>query len=210
MANDYIEGIIYKWTNTINGKIYIGQTVRPEIRYKRHLDDAFKNDSQFPFHKALRKYGTDNFTYEVIEKVPVAELDERETYWIAYYDSYSKGYNATKGGEGNRGYIWSDEAKARHSEIMTEVNRRIFKGKPSPNKGKKLRPHTQEELDKMSNKVYQYSLDGELLKVWDSTAECGRNGHNQGHVAACCRGEEKTHHKCFWSYKPLIFENNGK
>lgn len=210
MANDYIEGIIYKWTNTLNGKVYIGQTVRPEIRYKRHLDEAFKNNSDYHFHRALRKYGIDAFSYEVIEKVPVSELDDREVFWIAYYDSFNNGYNSTEGGKGNRGYIWSDEAKEAQSERMTDINRKLFKGKTSPLKGRKLRPHTKDELDKMSSKVYQYSLDGELLKVWDSTAECGRNGHNQGHVAACCRGEEKTHYKCFWSYKPLIFDNYGE
>ena len=46
---------------------------------------------------------------------------------------------------------------------------------------------------KLSKKVLQLSLSGELLKEWPSTAECGRNGFNQGHVAACCRGERKTH-----------------
>lgn len=206
MANDYIQGIIYKWTNTINGKVYIGQTVRPEIRYKRHLDDAFKNDSQYHFHRALRKYGTDAFTYEVIETVPVAELDEKEVYWIAYYDSYRNGYNSTEGGEGNRGKVWTEEEKKAHSIRMTEINRQLFKGKPSPHKGKKLKPHSKESLEQRSKKVYQYSLDGELLKIWDSTAECGRNGHNQGHVARCCRGEAKKHHNCFWSYKPLNFD----
>lgn len=54
-------------------------------------------------------------------------------------------------------------------------------------------------------KVYQYKLDGELVKVWNSTAECGRNGFNEGHVAACCRGEygHKTHKGYKWSYEPL-------
>ncbi|MDE5830197.1 MAG: hypothetical protein K2H53_00350, partial [Clostridia bacterium] len=133
---------------------------------------------QYHFHRALRKYGTGAFTYEVIEKVPVADLDEREIYWINYYDSFKNGYNSTEGGKGNKGMAWTDEQKQAHSIIMTEINRKLFKGKASHNKGKKFRPHTKEELEKMSKKVYQYSLEGELLKIWDSTAECGRNGHN--------------------------------
>ena len=52
-----------------------------------------------------------------------------------------------------------------------------------------------------SKKVLQFSLSGELIREWDSTQECGRNGFNQGHVAACCRGE-KPHYKGFiWMYE---------
>ena len=54
-----------------------------------------------------------------------------------------------------------------------------------------------------SKKVYQYTLDGELVKEWSSTAECGRNGYNQGSVAACCRGALKTYKGYIWSYVPL-------
>ena len=54
---------------------------------------------------------------------------------------------------------------------------------------------------KLSKRVLQLSLDGELIKVWESTRECGRNGFNQGHVAACCRGEEKTHKGFRWKYE---------
>ena len=53
---------------------------------------------------------------------------------------------------------------------------------------------------KLSKKVLQLSLNGELIKEWPSTSECGRNGFNQGHVAACCRGEEKTYKGFRWEY----------
>ena len=58
-------------------------------------------------------------------------------------------------------------------------------------------------FEDMSKKVYQYTLDGELVKIWSSTAECGRNGFFQSHIGACCRGERKTHKGYKWSYKPL-------
>ena len=54
---------------------------------------------------------------------------------------------------------------------------------------------------KLSKPVIQLSLDGKLIREWPSTAECGRNGFNIGHVAACCRGEEKTHKGFLWMYK---------
>lgn len=52
--------------------------------------------------------------------------------------------------------------------------------------------------------VYQYTLNDELVKVWSSTQECGRNGFSQAHVSSCCRGERKTHKSFKWSYKMLI------
>ena len=53
---------------------------------------------------------------------------------------------------------------------------------------------------KLSKRVIQLSLSGELIREWDSTMECGRNGFNQGHVSACCCGEEKTHKGFRWMY----------
>lgn len=90
---------IYKITNKINGKVYIGQSVDIGRRWRQHMtakDDIY-------FHKAIQKYGVDNFIWEVIEKCKKSELDERESYWIEYYDSFNKGYNCTKGGEGVSG-----------------------------------------------------------------------------------------------------------
>ena len=87
---------IYKVTNKINGKVYIGQSVDIGRRWRQHMtaeDDIY-------FHKAIQKYGVENFEWEVIEKCKKSELDERESYWIEYYDSYNKGYNCTKGGDG--------------------------------------------------------------------------------------------------------------
>ena len=52
-----------------------------------------------------------------------------------------------------------------------------------------------------SKKVLQLSLSGELIREWPSTMECGRNGFNQGAVARCCRGEQKTHKGFIWKYE---------
>ena len=90
---------IYKVTNKINGKVYIGQSVDIGKRWRQHMtakDDIY-------FHKAIQKYGVENFEWEVIEQCKKKDLDEREIYWIEYYDSFNKGYNRTKGGEGNSG-----------------------------------------------------------------------------------------------------------
>ena len=53
---------------------------------------------------------------------------------------------------------------------------------------------------KLSKKVAQYTLEGKLGKIWNSTMECGRNGFNSRHISACCRGERKTHKGFKWKY----------
>lgn len=96
-------GKIYKITNKINGKIYIGQTVKSlKERFQKHCWGTTEKDSyhlNMAIKKAIRKYGKQNFTIELIEEVEQNKLDEREVYWISYYDSYNKGYNCTRGGQ---------------------------------------------------------------------------------------------------------------
>ena len=100
-----MNGFIYKITNKLNNKVYIGQTIQKPIeRFYQHC--AKKCDKyilNMVIHKAIFKYGKDNFTFEVIEEVPRQQLNEREEYWIKYYNSYTDGYNSTKGGQkGNK------------------------------------------------------------------------------------------------------------
>ena len=72
-------GFIYKITNSINNKIYIGQTARTlNIRWKEHKVASISSDR--PLYKAMRKYGIDNFHIEIIEEIPNTLLNERETY----------------------------------------------------------------------------------------------------------------------------------
>lgn len=90
--------LIYKHTNLVNGKIYIGQTSKTmEERWKQHL--ASKTFTKFS--KALRKYGPDNWNHEILEyNIATQELaDEKEIYWIKKFNSFSNlGYNLTNGG----------------------------------------------------------------------------------------------------------------
>ena len=93
---------IYKITNNINGKIYIGKTeFSVEKRFKEHCRDAFKERCEKrPLYSAINKYGIENFTVETIEETDNPE--EREKYWIEYYGSFKNGYNATMGGDGKK------------------------------------------------------------------------------------------------------------
>ena len=93
---------IYKITNTINNKIYIGLSSNIEERWKAHKKRyKIETDKEYEKHlyRSFRKYGLDAFTFEIIEECSVEELANREIYWISYYDSYANGYNETPGGE---------------------------------------------------------------------------------------------------------------
>ena len=103
-----MKGFIYKITNRVNNKVYIGQThFTIEHRFKQHIKNFNIEHRQQPLYKAFAKYGLDNFYVEKVEEVECDKLNEREMYWIAYYDSFKNGYNATLGGNGNI-YQWTD------------------------------------------------------------------------------------------------------
>lgn len=94
---------IYKITNIKNNKIYIGQSVNIESRWKKHRTGPFsKNNSQYnsSLYRAIRKYGISNFKFEIIEECPKENLNDREIFWISYYNSNNPdiGYNLTSGG----------------------------------------------------------------------------------------------------------------
>lgn len=93
---------IYKITNVLNNQIYIGLSVDIDKRLARHRSnytDINNKEYEKTLYRAFRKYGIENFTFEVIEECSEEELSNREIYWIAYYDSFSNGYNETPGGE---------------------------------------------------------------------------------------------------------------
>lgn len=93
---------IYKITNLINGQSYIGQSVDIEKRWLREQQAAFDvNNSSYnyPISCAFRKYGFNNFQFEVLEECLRSQLNEREKYWIAQYNTFYNGYNQTLGGD---------------------------------------------------------------------------------------------------------------
>ena len=93
-------GLIYKISNDINDKVYIGKTINSlKERWSQHTGTHLYDDSHF--HRAILKYGKEHFFPEVLEdNVSDKDLADREIYWISYYDSYFNGYNSTLGGEG--------------------------------------------------------------------------------------------------------------
>ena len=94
---------IYKITNNINNKIYVGQSIDIKERWKQHLYKAY-NEKELGYnsaiHQAFRKYGYENFSFEIIELCNKEELDVKEIYWIKTLNSLAPiGYNILPGGQ---------------------------------------------------------------------------------------------------------------
>lgn len=110
---------IYKITNELNNKSYIGKTEKanPLDRFYEHIKDSkSENKENRPLYRAFNKYGIENFSFEVIETVLLEEGSAREIYWIAKCQTYGNtGYNATKGGDGT--------VYLNHSKIIEDYNR---------------------------------------------------------------------------------------
>lgn len=87
---------IYKFENNITHLCYIGQSINIEERYKEHIKKSKTGTNKF--YQAIQQYGINNFTFSILEECPYEELDNREIYWINYYDSFFNGYNSTTGG----------------------------------------------------------------------------------------------------------------
>jgi len=146
--------VIYKITNKINGKAYIGQTIQKvEQRWKEHCKKSKQNISAIS--QALTKYGKENFTFEVIKKdiLNIEELNRLENLYIKLENTMSPfGYNLTEGG---LNYIVSDITKERMRNASL---------------GKKLSPETvekikmaKEDITYSENSIYRQKL-GKLLK----------------------------------------------
>ena len=155
--NEY--GLIYMYTSPSN-KRYVGQTIQFEKRQSQHETQAYNpNCASYDcaFHRAIRKYGIENFKLEVLEdNIPRIELDNKEKYWINEMKSFGEGgYNLTQGGCGNLGRIWTEEMRQNISQInkgknlghqVTEETRRKISKK---NKGKS-HPRSEETRKKIS------------------------------------------------------------
>lgn len=183
--------LIYKATNIVNGKVYIGQTIKTlEERREGHIESARK--PVFRFHKAIARYGIENFKWEVIDTANnIDELNQKEGYWIEHYNSYRTGYNDTKGDLNPMNY---EEVKKRHDKTMrsaevrkkisetmkahiangdffTDEHRRKISEKLKGNKhglGKKRPQHAIEATSKALKKsVYCIDKDGNFVKEFE-------------------------------------------
>lgn len=159
MKTHHSIGIIYKATNLVNGKVYIGLTTTSlNHRRKCHLNNAFKYNSHFYFYIALRKYGKENFSWEIIDEADMERNNEtlalKEIYWIAYYDCFNnsnKGYNQQPGG--GTGVLDENASLKKKQSLKGRIS--PMKGKVSEKKGKTLEEirGSKEKADQQKQKI---------------------------------------------------------
>lgn len=110
---------IYMCTCLGNNKSYIGQAQDVKTRKCEHLSELRGNRHHNKyFQNSYNKYKEHSLVWTVLEYCDIDELNDREIYWIAYYDTYKNGFNANEGGGGNRGYQKSEETLRKSSESI--------------------------------------------------------------------------------------------
>ena len=139
---------VYRITNILNGKIYIGKTKQnpPVRRWAEHTSDSRKENPKMYIHRAMKKYGIENFLFEVIAQYKTHDdLCQGEVAIISQYNSNSReyGYNLTNGGEGPE---WTDERKSQFSEKMKGEGNLFF--------GKKHTEETKQLLSEIRKEEY--------------------------------------------------------
>lgn len=175
---------IYKLTNTLNNKIYIGLTTEKSVAErcrKRNAEAKYRDARSSYILNAIRKHGSDIFVAETIDTAKsLEELKQKEIYYIALYNSTNRniGYNLTEGGEGNKGLKmseatkekirlkrlgnkWSDERKLNHSKTLKSLNIDRTAGINN------CKIHN----IKTSKTILKLSINGELIEEYSSISE---------------------------------------
>ena len=222
-------GLIYKITNKVNGKIYIGQTTQSlDHRWKTHLRVSKSKVPHHAIHDAIRKYGKDNFSVEIVEdEISGIELGNREIFWIQHYNSLvPNGYNIRKGGDdsGRKQVYKIDlvtneildiyDSATEASEMnnidlsgLTKVCRQIenrgtyggFKWCYAENYSKEYLEEIAIHCSRKICQIDQYS--GELIKVWGCVQEAvSALNVNKPSLSMCLTGRNKTAGGYCWCY----------
>lgn len=209
---------IYKITNDINGKIYIGATeFSIEKRFEEHHRESFRASKiHRPLYEAIKKYGIEHFHVEQIEETDSPKT--REQYWIEYYGSFTDGYNATMGGDGRR-FIDYDEVIKVYKETNCIKQTSILLGIDQRHTAIIIRAMGVGTLSSSEVIVEKYgkvtdmlTLDGKYIKSFPSTnaaaeymiennlTKCKKTTIKQ-HITEVCTGRRKTAAKYRWAYK---------
>jgi group I intron endonuclease len=224
-----MKGKIYKITNKVNRKFYVGRTVKSLAeRFSNHCYDATKKNSTTYLHRAIRKYGKENFIIEEIEFCE-CDLGNREMFWIS---QLRPDYNQSLGGDGgNPGYYHTEETK----KLLSEMRRGKYTGKDNPFYGRHHTEETKEKLRKMRKgkpsvcgfagkshtdeskaktsqtlrnnpnikrvKVFQYDIDGNFLREFESINAAARFVKtNASNIKYTCEGRFNHCKGYKWSY----------
>lgn len=214
--------IIYKITNKLNNKCYVGLTTYSFNRRYRNKDWWTSSSINSLLKASINKYGIQNFVVEIVGSAEnKEELCKLEQYYIQKFNSVApNGYNLTSGGENYK-----------HSELSNFKNRMAHLGKPSPMKGKKWPKEFGEKIS-FANKgkpswnkgkktgrpsesailnsalahkkpIYGVCLYSGFVKEYDGLIDAERDGFRSSIISLCCKYPNKyrTHKNHVWMYK---------
>ena len=203
--------VIYEFVNNINQKVYVGQAVDYKQRIRNHKFNL-KQDKNTPFYNALKKYGWENFSINIIEECESNELNEREVYWISEKKSlYPNGYNLLEGGNQVRHNditkqkISNSRKGIKFSESHIENLRKSHLGYIMPeeqkkkisksNKGKVFSEETKKKLKYKQphrREVGRFGKEGNLIMKYESIMDASIDlDCSPGNISECCNGKRK-------------------
>ena len=208
-------GFVYKITNNINGKSYIGKTeTDPVRRYKKHWNESRKESKKHrPLYRAFKKYGIKNFTLEILESSVYGEqLCKREIYYIDKYDTFRNGYNCTSGGEGKSyldyDLIYDTYIKYNKNYSETAKKLKISKKNLKIQLLQRFNEPIHQDPNNREKSLLMFSKNDKLIKEFSGTKEAlsylqslDSNIKSYKTIHKCCNGKRKTAHGYIWKYK---------
>ena len=180
---------IYKITNIQNNKVYIGQTIRPiEQRFHRHLNDALNNILDTHLARAIRKYGKDSFIIEEIDNAQTQdELNQKEQYWIRYYNSVKDGYNETDAISKCGGNTYQSKTKE-EMEVIKDKIRQTKIGANNP----------------MARKIKRTNIITNEVDIFDTIISCAKAcgiQNSKTSITTRLNGQVKSPYKKTWIFE---------
>ena len=202
--------LIYKITNLINDKIYVGKTTKTlEKRFQWHYIDSKKNKCKNrPLYQDINKFGIDNFSIELLEEVE-NNPDEREIYWIDKLNSrIPNGYNIALGGEGKKLVTKEEENKIielyNNNKTIEEIKVIVKRDLETiSNILKKHNISISKGWEYAAKKIGQYDDNWNLISVYDNIKEVEKElsgGNSHGHISECAKGKRKKAYGYHWKY----------
>lgn len=208
---------VYKITNDVNGKMYIGQTSRSLYeRFEEHCYEArVQRFADRPLYAAMIKYGMEHFSIDLIEETDNPK--EREVYWIEYYGTFKNGYNATFGGDG-KWYIDYDLVVETYKQTGNMVETANLLGICPDSvdnilkiKDEQKRTSSDIMIEKYAKQLNMLDLNGTYIKTFVSAYEAARYLIKNGltkcklttiktHIVEVCKGKRKSASGFRWSY----------
>ena len=211
---------IYKITNPVNGKLYVGSAVSFKRRKRQHFRNLENNKHCNIFlQRSVNKHGIENHIFKVVEHCEKSELIVREQVYLdRYFDGGKMCFNICPTAYSTLGRKHTEEtlkkiSKAKSGKNHHNYGKKLSKetrdkvseklsGENHPQYGKKQSKETIERRSKANKKsVEQWSKDGEFIKKWDSAISASRElGIHNSNIGQCCKGKLKTCGGFIWKY----------